>query len=220
MSSRAPSDDARGRRSPALNRRTAAAVLGRRRAVCTVGRRVTSQEVGGAPSKVGLKMSEVSRLEETPLDPDCLLVKAYWNFRYEKHNRGPIVDPGAATYVLRRQDGRLTIVFQLDHQDPDEARAGSRLGAPRGVACPDHAAASGDAQGGARTAAVEVRSRARWGRACRSGFLRAGELTRPSMRDLVCRSADRPGRCAARLAQSMGRRWRCMFRPRIGFRPM
>jgi hypothetical protein len=62
-------------------------------------------------------MSEVSRLEETALDQDYLLVKACWNFRYEKDGRGPIVNPGAATYVLRRQDGRLTIVFQLDHQD-------------------------------------------------------------------------------------------------------
>ena len=66
---------------------------------------------------VGLAASEVSGLEETVLDEHHLLVKAHWTFRFEKEAGRPILEPGAATYVLRRQDGRLRIVFQLDHQD-------------------------------------------------------------------------------------------------------
>ena len=67
---------------------------------------------------VGLAASEVGGLEETFLDEHHLLVKAHWTFRFEKAGKRPVVEPGAATYVLRRQDDRLRIVFQLDHQDP------------------------------------------------------------------------------------------------------
>jgi hypothetical protein len=66
---------------------------------------------------VGLAASEVSGLEETVLDAHHLLVKAHWTFRFEKEAGRSILEPGATTYVLRRQDGRLRIVFQLDHQD-------------------------------------------------------------------------------------------------------
>jgi hypothetical protein len=65
----------------------------------------------------GLAATEVGELEESVLDEQHVLVKARWTFRFEKEGRGPIAEPGAATYVLRRQDSRLSIVFQLDHQD-------------------------------------------------------------------------------------------------------
>jgi hypothetical protein len=74
---------------------------------------------------VGLTATELSSLDERPLvrprgwhlDEQHFLVRVEWRFRFEKLTAQPIVEEGAATYVLRRQDGRLQIVFQLDHQD-------------------------------------------------------------------------------------------------------
>ena len=68
-------------------------------------------------ASVGLAASEVVGLEETVLDEHHLLVKAHWTFRFEKEGARSVVAPGAATYVLRRHGGGLSIVFQLDHQD-------------------------------------------------------------------------------------------------------
>jgi hypothetical protein len=65
----------------------------------------------------GLAASDVRGLEETLLDEHHLLVKARWTFRFERDPARPIIEEGAATYILRRQDDRLQIVFQLDHQD-------------------------------------------------------------------------------------------------------
>ena len=66
---------------------------------------------------VGLAATEVSSIDERPLDEHHLLVRVSWTFRFERHPARPIAEEGAATYVLRRQNGRLQIVFQLDHQD-------------------------------------------------------------------------------------------------------
>lgn len=66
---------------------------------------------------VGLAATQVSSIDESPLDEHHLLVRVGWTFRFERHPAPPIVEDGAATYILRRQDGRLQIVFQLDHQD-------------------------------------------------------------------------------------------------------
>ena len=66
---------------------------------------------------VGLKSSQIRRLEETVLDERYVQVKTYWEFVFEKEPNRPIVDEGAATYVLRRQGEQMEIVFQLDHQD-------------------------------------------------------------------------------------------------------
>jgi hypothetical protein len=66
---------------------------------------------------VGLAATEVTGIDERPLDERHLLVRVRWTFRFEKSPARPIVEEGAATYVLRRQDGGLRIVFQLDHQD-------------------------------------------------------------------------------------------------------
>jgi hypothetical protein len=66
---------------------------------------------------VGLTATDVSSIDERPLDQHHLLVRVGWTFRFERHPARPIVEEGAATYVLRRQDSGLQIVFQLDHQD-------------------------------------------------------------------------------------------------------
>ena len=66
---------------------------------------------------VGLAATTVSSIDESPLDDHHLLVRVHWTFRFERNPAGPIVEEGAATYVLRRQDSQLQIVFQLDHQD-------------------------------------------------------------------------------------------------------
>lgn len=65
----------------------------------------------------GLAASEVRRLEETRLDDEHTMVKAYWSLRFEKDPGRSFVEEIAATYVLRRQEGAWQIVFQLDHQD-------------------------------------------------------------------------------------------------------
>jgi hypothetical protein len=66
---------------------------------------------------IGLTATDLRGLEETPLDEHHVLVKARWAFRFEKDPARPIIEEGAATYILRRQEDRLQIVFQLDHQD-------------------------------------------------------------------------------------------------------
>jgi Domain of unknown function (DUF4440) len=75
---------------------------------------------------VGLTDTEVSSIDERALDEQHLLVRVGWTFRFERHPAPPIVEEGAATYVLRRQENRLQIVFQLDHQDL--ARRAQELG--------------------------------------------------------------------------------------------
>jgi hypothetical protein len=61
--------------------------------------------------------TQISGIDESRLDERHLLVRVQWTFRFEKNPATPIVEKGAATYVLRQQDGQLQIVFQLDHQD-------------------------------------------------------------------------------------------------------
>jgi Domain of unknown function (DUF4440) len=65
---------------------------------------------------VGLVASVIRSLDETALDTQHVMVKAFWEFRFQKEGR-EVVDEGAATYVLRREEGGLRILFQLDHQD-------------------------------------------------------------------------------------------------------
>ena len=65
----------------------------------------------------GLIASEVGRLEEMRLDVKHTMVQAQWNLRFEEGAWAPIIDEIAATYILRRQENSLQIVFQLDHQD-------------------------------------------------------------------------------------------------------
>ena len=65
----------------------------------------------------GMQTSELRGIQETHLDEHYLLVKADWTFRFAKDPDHPLTDEGAATYVLRRQNGSFQIVFQIDHQD-------------------------------------------------------------------------------------------------------
>jgi Domain of unknown function (DUF4440) len=66
---------------------------------------------------VGLTSSKVRSLEETRLDDNHVMVKAYWSMKFEKVPGPAIVDETSATYILYRQGDLLRIVFQLDHQD-------------------------------------------------------------------------------------------------------
>jgi ketosteroid isomerase-like protein len=66
---------------------------------------------------VGLTSSAIESLEENRLDDHYVMVKVRWRMRFEKHDKGPMFDDTAATYVLRREEHSMRIVFQLDHQD-------------------------------------------------------------------------------------------------------
>jgi hypothetical protein len=66
---------------------------------------------------VGLTSSRVRSLDVTCLDENYLMVKAWWEMRFEKGPGQPIVDETSATYILNRRGDLLRIVFQLDHQD-------------------------------------------------------------------------------------------------------
>jgi hypothetical protein len=66
---------------------------------------------------LGLTSSRIQSLEETRLDNNHIMVKAYWHMQYEKGPEQPIVDETSATYILCVHDDLLRIVFQLDHQD-------------------------------------------------------------------------------------------------------
>jgi len=66
---------------------------------------------------VGLTSSTIRSLEETFLDDNYVMVKAYWNIRFEKEAEQPVVAETSATYILCQEESSLRIVFQLDHQD-------------------------------------------------------------------------------------------------------
>jgi hypothetical protein len=66
---------------------------------------------------IGLISSKITALEETRLDKNYVIVKAYWNMQFEKNPGQSIVNEISATYVLFQQENSLQIVFQLDHQD-------------------------------------------------------------------------------------------------------
>ena len=65
----------------------------------------------------GLKGSRIQSLEETRLDDNYLMVKVYWEMRFEKNAGDPVDVDLVTTYMLYQQDAELRIVFQLDHQD-------------------------------------------------------------------------------------------------------
>ncbi len=66
---------------------------------------------------VGLTSSKIQSLEETRLDDNYVLIKAYWNMRFEKEPGRPLENETSATYILHRQEDSLRIVCQIDHQD-------------------------------------------------------------------------------------------------------
>lgn len=65
----------------------------------------------------GWKSTALDATDETVLDEHYVQVRAQWTFRFEKEPGRPVVEPAAATYILRRDPQGLRIVFQLDHQD-------------------------------------------------------------------------------------------------------
>jgi len=65
----------------------------------------------------GQVASVIGSLEERRLDEKHTMVQVQWNLRFEKPGRPSIDESAATTYILRRQDNSLQIVFQLDHQD-------------------------------------------------------------------------------------------------------
>lgn len=66
---------------------------------------------------IGLTSSTIRSLEETRLDDNYVMVKTYWNMRFEKEAEQPIVAETSATYILCQEESSLLIVFQLDHQN-------------------------------------------------------------------------------------------------------
>src|SRR5262245_44587169 len=66
---------------------------------------------------IGLTSTTIQSLEETRLDDNYVMVKAYWNMRFEKEAGQPIIAETSATYILCQEESSLRIVFQLDHQD-------------------------------------------------------------------------------------------------------
>jgi hypothetical protein len=75
----------------------------------------------------GLAASDVRGLEETLLDEHHLLVKARWTFRFERDPARPIIEEGAATYILRRQHKRTSC-----SRSPTSGTSSAQL-APRGA---------------------------------------------------------------------------------------
>jgi hypothetical protein len=66
---------------------------------------------------LGQTSSTLKSLEETRLDENYLIVKVFWNMRFEKEGAAALVDENSATYILFQQGELLQIVFQLDHQN-------------------------------------------------------------------------------------------------------
>lgn len=68
-------------------------------------------------SSIGMLASRVTSVDQVSLDSRYLLVKTGWKmtFGHSTDERKEI--EASASYVLEQKDGRLAIVFQIDHQD-------------------------------------------------------------------------------------------------------
>ena len=66
---------------------------------------------------IGLTGTHLCWLEVKELDARYVLVKATWEIAVKGAKGGVRSMKVLASYVLQRVDGRLFIVFQLDHQD-------------------------------------------------------------------------------------------------------
>lgn len=71
----------------------------------------------GFVKSLGLSSMGLRSLEETRLDEQYIMVKAYWTMRVDKGGAQPLDDEISATYILHQHQDSLRIVFQLDHQD-------------------------------------------------------------------------------------------------------
>lgn len=67
-------------------------------------------------SSIGLLSSKVISVDELSLDARYLLARTEWKMVFRQPT-GMREIAASATYVLEKRDGRLAIVFQIDHQD-------------------------------------------------------------------------------------------------------
>lgn len=67
-------------------------------------------------SSMGLLSSKVTSVDEISLDTRYLLARTGWKMVFSQP-AGMREIEASATYVLEQKDGRLAIVFQIDHQD-------------------------------------------------------------------------------------------------------
>jgi hypothetical protein len=65
---------------------------------------------------IGLKRTRLTSIDETPLDDLYVLVATEWTMELEQSD-GPKALPFRSTFLLRRTDEGLEIVFYLNHQD-------------------------------------------------------------------------------------------------------
>ena len=68
-------------------------------------------------ASLGLTDTRVSSVETANLDSRYVLARVRWKITLRTPQDLPRCCDAFATYVLRRCDDKLSIVFQLDHQD-------------------------------------------------------------------------------------------------------
>jgi ketosteroid isomerase-like protein len=68
-------------------------------------------------ASIGLVESKVTSIDATSLDSKYLLAKTAWRMTFEKPAGFKSGIETSATYILERTGEKLTIVFQIDHQD-------------------------------------------------------------------------------------------------------
>lgn len=67
-------------------------------------------------SSMGLQSSKVISVDELSLDARYLLARTQWKMVFRQPTGMREIE-ASATYVLEKREGRLEIVFQIDHQD-------------------------------------------------------------------------------------------------------
>ena len=67
--------------------------------------------------KTGLKFSKIVQINETSNDQFHVIVKAIWSFHFEKSDSASLDVEVPSTYVLRKTNDSMKIIFQLDHED-------------------------------------------------------------------------------------------------------
>jgi len=68
---------------------------------------------------LGLKKTDLTAAEEETLSDGYRMVRATWTMHFEKDGKA-VESINKATYILQEHEGKLQIVFQLDHQDLTE----------------------------------------------------------------------------------------------------
>jgi hypothetical protein len=68
-------------------------------------------------ASMGLLSSKVTSVDELNLDATYLLARTRWKMAFRQPNGMKKEIETSATYVLEKRNGKLAIVFQIDHQD-------------------------------------------------------------------------------------------------------